>query len=238
MPKKKSTPNPFPPELLVSTEFRTADEKSRFGRALVAFVLGGFRRAKFTEPLYRRLCSCFGHIAEYGRGGFYAAWFADAEKQRKWVQHLLEYAPCGDPAFTCSDLERLFKAWLAVNREEVLRVIATKEARERAARVTEDKRRDALTGKTHQAFMVVAGSANVGAFGHTQFLMLAEDGCCYAVHHVQTNGAWQVGQIFDVPLDHDGLPTWEGLCVECPERRQDGPHEVVAKFWKKKVQIS
>jgi hypothetical protein len=235
---KNSTPDPFPPELLTATEHHTAEEKSQFGRMLVAFVLGGFQRAKFTQAIYRRLSNCFHHIAEYSRDGFYATWFADAARQRKWVEHVKANVSTGDPAFTFSDVERLFRAWLAVNEEEVLRVIVGNEARERQAMIVEDIRRDALAGKTHQQFKVVAKSSNVGDFGHSQFILLAADGCCYAVQHIQSNGAWKVGDVFNVPLGKDRLPTWKGMCVEGPERRQDAPPEVVAKFWNEKALIS
>ena len=232
---KSKKSNPFPPELFVSTEFRTADDKSRFGRKLAAFVLGGFRRDQFAERLYTRLCNCFGHIAEYDRNGFYATWFADAAKQRQWVEHILKHVPCGDPHYTFSDLERLFKAWLGLNREKLLKVIAANEALERQVLVAEDIRRDALAGQPHQAFKVVAKSQNKTAFGHNQFIMLAKDGTTWAVCHIQCNGVWKVGDVFNVPLDQNKRPKWEEMSVECPERREHAPQDVVTQFWNGKV---
>jgi hypothetical protein len=226
----KSKPDPFPPELLTATEYHTAEEKSRFGRMLVAFVLGGFQRAKFTKRLYQWVCNCFHHIAEYDQGGFYATWFADAAKQRKWVEHVLRYVPTGDPAFTFCDVERLFRAWLAVNKEEVLWVITGNEARERQALIVEDIRRDGLAGKTHQAFKVVARSDSTNSFGLHQYIMLAQDGSTWAVHRSLCS-PWNIGQLVNVFLDANRLPKWEGMGVECPERRQDAPPDVVAQVW-------
>jgi hypothetical protein len=131
-------------------------------------------------------------------------------------------------------VERLFKAWLGLNREKLLKVIAANEASERQVLVAEDIRRDALAGQTHQQFKVVAKSANVGAFGHHQYVLLAQDGTTYIVHHTPFP-AWSIGQTFDARLDENRLPTWEGMSLECPERREHAPPEVVAPFWNGKV---
>ena len=227
----KTLSNPFPVELLKATEFYTAENKSRFGINLLRFVSSGFKAHRFTKSLYTQLSMCFGHIAHYNRGGFYTTWFSSSAKQRSWVEYISEYVPCGDPEYTFSDLERMFKAWLTMNRETIDLLIRQNEAVEGSAAACEQKRRDALLHRTHQGFKVAAMSQNVGSFGHHQFVMVARDGCVYKVCHVQSNGPWHVGQVFDVRLGRNCLPTWDNMCVEVPERMLDAPPKVVDKVW-------
>jgi hypothetical protein len=214
-----------------ATEFHSAADKAKFANALAEFALKGFPRERFTKPLYQQLSNCFGHIAHFDIGGFYATWFADPKSQAEWVRHVVGYIPCGDPAWTYSDMERLFKGWLAAHTEEVNAAIRKNSVSKADALDAEAERRVALDGKRTQRFQVVAKSSNTGAFGHHQFVMLAEDGCTYKVHHIQCNGIWSVGQRFDVQLDHNRLPTWEGMSVECPERIANVAPDIVEKYW-------
>ena len=222
--------NPFPPDLLTATEFSSAEEKSCFGNDLVRFVLGGFKPTRFTKRLYDRLNSTFGHIAHFDRGGFFHTWFDTAEHQRSWVEYILEHVPCGDPHYTHSDLERLFKSWLALYRDEVEKIIANNDKKEMSAADKEKARRAALKGHATQQFKVFRKSENTGAFGHTGFWLMAQDGSCYEVAHIQSNGEWNIGDVFDVRLDKNQMPTWDGMCVECPDRKE-APEHWLAKVW-------
>ena len=56
---------PFSPSQFIPTRWSTAEEKARFGNALLHFVDSGFARNLFTDRLYGRLSNCFGHIAHY-----------------------------------------------------------------------------------------------------------------------------------------------------------------------------
>ncbi len=59
---------PFSPSQFIPTRWSTAEEKARFGNALLHFVDSGFARNLFTDRLYGRLSNCFGHIAHYVEG--------------------------------------------------------------------------------------------------------------------------------------------------------------------------
>lgn len=222
---------PFEAELLTSTQHTTAEQKARFGNALVRFVMGGFQRDKFTASLYRQLSNCFGHIAHYDRGGFYDTWFADSRKQMDWVKHVLGHVSMGSPEFTFVDVERLFKSWLALNKQEVEEVILRNLQGEEDALHVEERRVTALQGRTSQQFKVAGTVPGYAGFGHTYFVMVAQDGTAWKVAHIQSNGRWTRGQVFDVPLDANHNPTWAGMSVECPERLKDAPASVIAEVW-------
>jgi hypothetical protein len=59
---------PFSLSQFIPTEWSTAEEKARFGNALLHFIDSGFTRNLFTDRLYSRLSNCFGHIAHYMEG--------------------------------------------------------------------------------------------------------------------------------------------------------------------------
>ena len=89
----------------------------------------------------------------------------------------------------------------------------------------ETDRRAVLANKTHQRFTVVAKSSNTGAFGHRQYVMVADDGSAFKVHRIYLY-PWEHGQVVSVPLV-DGEPDWCSIQgVECPERIENCPVEV------------
>ena len=222
---------PFVADLLVPTEFSTAEDKARFGNQLAAFVLSGFKQEKWTKALYKRLSLTFGHIAHYNMNGFWDEWFSTAAQQADWIRHVLEHPCYGDPAYTHSDLERQFKAWLALHKDEVEEVIRRNAGSEDAEADTEAARVKALHGQTHQRFKVaMMAPPKPGGFGHSRFLMVAVDGSVWVVDHIQCNGTWHVGQEFDVQLSPRCLPTWAGMSVECPRRLKDD-HDLAEKHW-------
>jgi hypothetical protein len=94
------------------TQWDDPRTKKLFAEKLVDFVEGGFDRKKFTSALYHRLCQMFRHIAHTNIDGFYGVWFSTPENQAKWVEYILRVHVYGDPAYTWSDVEAVFKNWL------------------------------------------------------------------------------------------------------------------------------
>lgn len=96
---------PFSPSQFVPTNWSTAEDKARFGNALLHFVDSGFARNFFTDRLYGRLSNCFGHIAHCNSTGFYEEWFLSLSAQVRFLEHTLRFPCYGDPEFTFSDVE-------------------------------------------------------------------------------------------------------------------------------------
>jgi len=96
---------PFSPSQLIPTKWSTAEEKARFGNALLHFIDSGFTRNLFTDRLYSRLSNCFGHIAHYNSTQFYEEWFSSLSAQVRFLEHALRFPCYEDPEFTFSDVE-------------------------------------------------------------------------------------------------------------------------------------
>lgn len=96
---------PFSPSQFIPTRWCTAEAKARFGNALLHFIDSGFARSLFTDRLYGRLSSCFGHIAHSNRSQFYEEWFSSLSAQVRFLEHTLRFPCYGDPEFTFSDVE-------------------------------------------------------------------------------------------------------------------------------------
>ena len=96
---------PFSPSQFTPTKWSTAEEKARFGNALLHLIDSGFARNLFTDRLYGRLSNCFGHIAHYNLTGFYEEWFLSLSAQVRFLEHTLRVPCYGDPEFTFSDVE-------------------------------------------------------------------------------------------------------------------------------------
>ena len=103
----------FDPGQFTATEYATVAEKAAFATQLARFIAGGFLQAAFTQPLYRRLCTMFGHIAHYDRDGFYATWFSTEDARLRFVENMLAWRPCGSPRFTFCDVEGAVAVWAA-----------------------------------------------------------------------------------------------------------------------------
>jgi len=118
-----------------ATKHSTVEDKNNFKKQFIRFVENGFKWGDFTNDFYHRLMTCFGHIAHFNRAGFHAYWFQSSEAQLRWVEHIIEYVPVGDPAFTFSDVETDLRKWLwesgLLERMEADKNVAT-EAAERA----------------------------------------------------------------------------------------------------------
>jgi hypothetical protein len=129
------TINDFTADQFTPTRWEDAEEKARFARRFIWFVESDFAERDFPQALYRRLSSCFGHIAHYNRKGFYEEFFTATEGKVRFLRMTLAHPTWGDPAFTYSDVERALQSWL--NQNGVLaryerRLAAEQEAAERA----------------------------------------------------------------------------------------------------------
>ena len=112
-------------------------------------------------------------------------------------------------------------------------VLTASERKSMEATEAENARRAALLSQTHQAFTVVAKSSNIGAFGHRQYVMVAQDGSAWKVHRIYLY-PWHIGQVVNVPLVN-GEPDWCSIQgVECPQRVEncpvEGESQVVSAF--------
>jgi hypothetical protein len=125
----------FTADQFTPTRWEDAEEKARFARRFIRLVESDFAERDFPQALYRRLSSCFGHIAHYNRRGFYEEFFTATEGKVRFLRMTLAHSCCGDPAFTYSDVERALQSWLHQNgvlaRYE-RRLAAEQEAAERA----------------------------------------------------------------------------------------------------------
>ena len=217
----------FPARRFTATPHSTAEEKARFCAAFVRFVLGGFSHRLFKPAFYRRLSQIFGHIAHYDATGFYEVWFSTPAKQRQFIKRIHQWIPHGDPHFCWADVEREITSWAEMEAEAIEAVLAENERKFAEAVQAETDRRAALANETHQRFTVIAKSSNIGAFGHRQYIMVADDGSAWKVHRIYLY-PWQIGEVVSVPLV-EGLPDWCSIQgVECPQRIPNCPLPVEA----------
>jgi hypothetical protein len=99
----------FPP--FTSTQWDTAEDKTRFAKQFVRFVQSDFAAKHFTDKFYRRLSNTFGNIAHYDRGGFWAEFFTTAADKLRFLEQTAQWPCYGDPAWTFSDVERALQTW-------------------------------------------------------------------------------------------------------------------------------
>lgn len=221
----------FASTLFSATRFKTAEDKAAFADRLVAFMLAGFPHEAFTDDFYRTLSKCRGHIAHYDRGGFYAEWFASADKQAEFVSHWVNTPIYGHPSHTFSDVEHTVRGWLLSNFTAVQAVIENNGKAERAAEDAEDARRAALKGKATQAYVVAAKSENTNSFGLHQYIVVAEDGTAFKLLK-SMSFPMAVGEVLN-PVLYRGLPDWSRHGIECPKRIPQAPAKVVKEAWEK-----
>ena len=214
----------FTTNRFTATSYSTAEEKARFCAAFAKFVLSGFARRLFRHDFYRRVSNIFGHIANYDDTGFWEVWFSSPARQRQFIQRMHDWVPMGDPHFCWVDVERELKSWANKEAHAIETVLTENERKSVEATEAENARRAALADKTHQAFTVVAKSSNIGAFGHRQYVMVADDGSAFKVLRSYLY-SWATGQVVNVPLVN-GEPDCCGIQgVECPQRVENCPME-------------
>jgi hypothetical protein len=102
----------FDPKEFTSTKWHTAEDKAKFAMQFVRFVDGGFQEKQFTDGFYKRLSNMFGHIAHFNRGGFYGTFFTSLQARLEFLEQCANWSPCGDPAWTWSDVERALQGWM------------------------------------------------------------------------------------------------------------------------------
>ena len=89
-----------------ATKWDTSEDKAKFANNLCRFIASDFKTTMFTDKLYRRLAMMFGHIAHYNKFGFTAEFFEDLRGKVAFLEETTMWQPCGDPAWTYSDVER------------------------------------------------------------------------------------------------------------------------------------
>jgi hypothetical protein len=96
----------FDAAVFTATKWNTADDKASFANTLCRFIAADFKTSLFTDKLYRRLSDTFGHIANFDKNGFIAVFFEDLRGKVDFLEQTISWRPCGDPAWTYSDVER------------------------------------------------------------------------------------------------------------------------------------
>ena len=102
----------------------TAAQKETLFCTLTAFILDGCKAEDVTKGLYHRLSTMFGLSAHGGRASFIAAHFAGPAERQAFIARILAWPCSGDPAASCSDVERELLSWLEANRSDVAEGIA------------------------------------------------------------------------------------------------------------------
>lgn len=93
------------------TSHSTAAEKQKFYEHFKKFVDNGFKETLFPKWFYLRLSNCFGHIAHYDQMGFYDVWFANTEKQLRFLANMRRWPAYGQPNHTYCDVEQALQKW-------------------------------------------------------------------------------------------------------------------------------
>jgi hypothetical protein len=215
----------FAASRFTATTHYTAEDKAKFARHFVRFVLGDFKRTLFPKWFYEQLTCTFSHIAHSDQGGFFATFFTTGEGRRRFIEITRSHTPVGDPHYCWCDVEREIQSWLESNVAGVERVLREQEEESAKAAAKESHRRASLADKNSQTFIVAAKSRKIGPFGHHQYIMVAEDGSAFNVGRTLTM-PWTVGEKIGVRLA-GGSPRWAGVFVECPIRLPDAPQQVV-----------
>src|SRR5690348_11919829 len=112
MPQKKL----FIADQFTPTQWATAEQKAQWANAMASWAFRGFNPEGFKRNLYERLRNMYGHIAHFNQGGFYTEWFSDIYRRLEWLEYVARGGAwgksVGDPAWTWSDAEKAFTAWV------------------------------------------------------------------------------------------------------------------------------
>lgn len=100
-----------------ATPYDTARDKALAFTQLARFLADDCDEKRFTERAYDLLYQhCFGHIAHFGRGGFYDSWFSTPERRASWVQYAYRGGAYGfhdrERKDLWGDVERAVVTWL------------------------------------------------------------------------------------------------------------------------------
>ena len=175
------TKSMFSADRFTATQHSTADEKARFCNCFVRFVLGGFARSVFKSQFYRRLSQHLRSRRPLRRDRLL----------RGLVLHPRATAPF-HPVHLRMGADGRSQVLLG-GRGAGVEVMGSGERRSHRGghcREREEIHRGFGSGiatpcrpptKTHQRFTVVAKSSNTNAFGHRQYVMVADDGSAFKV---------------------------------------------------------
>lgn len=109
---------PFSASQFTATKWDTAEDKAKAANALASFVERGMPERGWRKGIYHTLYQhLFGHIAHYDMYGFFSTWFSTPEQRAEWAEYVANGGMygrhgVGDPAFTWSDVEVAFAAWM------------------------------------------------------------------------------------------------------------------------------
>jgi hypothetical protein len=95
------------------TKFHTADDKAWFANALLKFLADDCPQSAFTDRLYARLSSSFGHIAHHDRHGFYENFFVTSDRKLEFLEQTLRWPCYGAAEHTFCDVEILVQSRIA-----------------------------------------------------------------------------------------------------------------------------
>ena len=95
--------NVFADDQFTPTKWSTAAEKASFANDLLALIMSGFPKAKFTQKLYQRLSNCFSHIADYVEGVI----MRSASVNTLWIQGSTTSSLCIIPTIDLSEASQL-----------------------------------------------------------------------------------------------------------------------------------
>jgi hypothetical protein len=102
------------------TEFYNECQKAKFLRDLCKWIENGMPEKRFLtrKDLYHHLHLHMGHIAHYDKFGFYDVWFSSSTKRIEFIEYHADdrsMGTWGSPAFTFSDVAKVFRIWLRAN---------------------------------------------------------------------------------------------------------------------------
>lgn len=221
---KKTNNKPFTSEMFSPSEFLTSEDKSKFLNSLVKFTLGGFNENCFSNKLYNRLSSIFGHIAHYNKKGFYETWFSRPEQIRSWVNHVREYNCVGPD----SDIGKNFQHWMNSHMDDLTKIILLME--------TEAFNMACQSG-SQVRFKVIAQSANRGAFGHIRYILVGENKISIALdiqppQNNPYNEPVSLGDIYTFIVNQIGVPIdYKTSKAETMTTLPQAPESVFEEAW-------
>lgn len=85
-------------------------------------------------------------------------------------------------------------------------------------------------------FKVAAKSSNTGSFGHTGYVLVAQDGEAWEVGRIDGGGkpVWEVGTVISVRIGPGGNPTFVDHGCEIPKPLAHAPDNIVRQLWGKR----
>ena len=111
----KLNPAVFYVKQFTPTKWDSAEQKVKFAKNFVKFVVSDFNPKYFHKWFYQRLSCCFGHIAHYNQQGFWQTFFTNNHDKYEFIRQTVNHPCYGQPFFTYSDVETVLIKWLKEN---------------------------------------------------------------------------------------------------------------------------